>query len=106
MNWEETKKGSLGMAVRLQQKRSRKKRSLKSQPPHRHGLFLKDKHFKSFAPRGIKSKQPIKNLEIFLAKFSMGFNRSIPREGRSQSFKISLFKMVKNIYYNVKFFLK
>ena len=90
-------KGSLGMAVRLQQKRSRKKRSLKSQPPHRHGLFLKDKHFKSFTPRGIKSKQPIKNLEIFLAKFSMGFNRFIPREGRSQSFKISLCKMVKNI---------
>lgn len=65
MNWEETTEGSLGMAVRLQQKRSRKKRSLKSQPPHHHGLFLKDKHFKSFAPRGIKSKQPIKNLEIF-----------------------------------------
>ena len=98
MNWEETMKGSLGMAVRLQQKRSRKERSLKSQPPNRHDLFFKkDKHFKSFAPRGIKSKQPIKNLEIFLAKFSMGFNRFIPREGPSKSFKISLCKMVKNI---------
>ena len=98
MNWEETTKGSLGMAVRIQQKRSRKKRSLKEiTAPHRHGLFLKDKHFKSFAPRGIKSKQPIKNFDIFLAKFSMEFNGFIPREGPSQSFKISLCKMVKNI---------
>ena len=30
---------------------------------------LKDKHFKSFALRQIESKQPMKNLEIFLAKF-------------------------------------
>ena len=36
----------------------------------------------------------------------MGFNRFIPREGRSQSFKISLCKMVKNIQDNVKIFLK
>ena len=57
-------------------------------------LVKSNKHLKPFALRGIESKQPMKNLEIYVAKISfyvtwswtIGFNPFILREGLSQAF--------------------